>query len=333
VCNIQQLRFVIGPDYLEYFGGKAMNTYLSKADKHFFHEMLLITISVVIVLTMAAKTAYTSKTQKQKQVNRPIMLRVAAGQFQLQPNLDDNIESIKKMLERASKKNVDIIVFPECGLTGYPASDKESLDYVNQNRTEKALEEVQKLAKELHLAVAIGAAWKDDEENLWRNRAFLINENGEILGHYDKIQQTAHERKFFVDGKRLPTFSWRGVRIGMLVCMDMRYPELWRLMRKDNVSLMLHLASAYGSAEWKVPVLEGTMRCRAAENGYHIVSCNNAGPIPMMVSGIYNPRGLVLTKANYAVEELIIAEIDARKLEGFVDFADDVYKLRRVATN
>lgn len=113
----------------------------------------------------------------------------------------------------------------------------------------------------------------------------------------------------------------------MLICMDMRYPELWRLMRKEGVQLMLHLLAAYGGKEWKVPVLDGTMRSREAENGYYIVSCNNAGPVPMMISAIYNPRGLIVSKANYAVEEMIVGDLLIGGPEGFVDFHDNIYKL------
>ena len=178
--------------------------------------------------------------------------------------------------------------------------------------------------------MAVGVAWQE-QDNTWRNRALMIDENGDILSQYDKIQQTGHERKFFADGEHVRNFEWRGLRVGMLICMDMRYPELWRLNRKDEVGLMLHLASAKGDSEWKVPVLDGTMRCRAAENGYPIVSCNNAGPVPMMVSAIYNPHGLVLAKANYAVDELIVADIEVGQPQGFVDFAEKVYHLQRVA--
>ena len=42
----------------------------------------------------------------------------------------------------------------------------------------------------------------------------------------NRIQQTSHERKFFVDGDRLPVFEWNGIKLGMLICMDMRYPEM-----------------------------------------------------------------------------------------------------------
>jgi NAD+ synthase (glutamine-hydrolysing) len=259
-----------------------------------------------------------------------VHLRVAAGQFQLQPDLKKNLDKIDKFLAEAAAKRVDLIVFPELALTGYPPKNIESLNYVNQKETEKALNYIQKRAKELSIALAVGAAWKD-EKNIWRNRAFFIDEKGEILEHYDKIQQTSHERKFFQDGERLPTFEWHDVKLGMLICMDMRYPELWRLMRMENVRLMLHLLSAYGGSVWKVPVLDGTMRSRAAENGYHIISCNNAGPAPMMISAIYNDRGLVLGKANYAVEEIIISDTILGEREGFIDFHNNIYKLQKTA--
>ena len=258
-----------------------------------------------------------------------VSMRVAVGQFKLEPDLKKNLKKIQEYLDDAAAKNVDLIVFPELALTGYPPKDIKKLDYVNQKKTEEALLIVQNRAKELSIAIAMGIVWLD-HESVWRNRAIFINEQGKILASYDKIQQTGHERKFFVDGDRLPVFTWRGLHLGMLICMDMRFPELWRLMRMQDVNLMLHLAAAYGDNEWKLPVLEGTMRCRAAENGYFIVSCNNAGPIPMMTSAIYNPQGLIVARANFAIEELVIADIVVGIPEGFVDFQENIYKLKRV---
>ncbi|MBN1350018.1 carbon-nitrogen hydrolase family protein [candidate division KSB1 bacterium] len=255
-------------------------------------------------------------------------LRAAVGQFQLKPNIDANLKAIESMLEIAAHNDAELIVFPECALTGYPPPGRDSLDFINQDSTEKVLKYLRQRARDLSMAIALGAGWQD-QQAIWRNRAFFIDDTGEILAYYDKIQQTDHERKFFRDGERLPTFSWRNLRLGMLICMDMRYPELWRIMRQSGVNLMLHLASAYGNSEWKVPVLEGTMRCRAAENGFYIVSCNNAGPVQMMVSGIYNPDGLMLARANYAVEEVIFSDMVIGAPEGFVDFKSDIYLLQK----
>jgi len=255
-------------------------------------------------------------------------VRVACGQFELKTDLKANLEKIEDYLERAGKAQVDLIVFPELALTGYPPRDCTSLDFVDQDRTQAALARLRQRAGDLGVALAVGTAWREPTGG-WRNRAYFIDQTGEILAQHDKIQQTQHERQFFQDGEKLESFLWRDIRVGMLICAEMRYPELWRLLRKDGVALVSHLAAAFGKSEWKVPVLEGTLRCRAATNGYHVVSCNNAGPIPMVISAIYNPDGLILAKANYAVEEMIFCDIELGKPKGYVDFKDNVYRLQR----
>jgi hypothetical protein len=50
----------------------------------------------------------------------------------------------------------------------------------------------------------------------------------------------------------------------------------------------------------------------------------------MMTSAIYNPKGLIMARANFAIEELVVSDIVVGAPEGFVDFKDTVYKLNRV---
>jgi len=93
----------------------------------------------------------------------------------------------------------------------------------------------------------------------------------------------------------------------------MRYPETWRLLRLKGAQVILHPVHGAGADAWKVPVLEGTLRCRAVENGLFIVSANCAGPIQIVASAIVDGRGLLLAQANREVEELITARIDFRR--------------------
>ncbi|NOX66743.1 MAG: carbon-nitrogen hydrolase family protein, partial [Chlorobi bacterium] len=250
-----------------------------------------ISIIVLFLEVILYNNSFTQSNPLSILDSNGVHLRVAAAQFQLQPDLDANLKKINHFLDLAIKKNVDLIVFPELALTGYPPRDYTSISYIHQDTTEEAMEMLQTKAKNYSIAISIGVGWKD-ENGMWRNRAYFIDDKGKILEYYDKVQQTSHERKFFVDGNRLPTFEWKGVHLGMLICMDMRYPELWRLLRKQEAGLVLHLLSAYGGSTWKTPVLTGTIRGHAASNGYFIVSCNNAGPAPMVNSAIYNPRGM-----------------------------------------
>jgi predicted amidohydrolase len=76
--------------------------------------------------------------------------------------------------------------------------------------------------------------------------------------------------------------------------------------------MVIHLSNASMSAPWKVPVLEGAIRSRAAENGMFVVSANDARTPQMMVSAVCDPDGRDLARAPENEEALIYAELDRR---------------------
>ena len=102
-----------------------------------------------------------------------IQIRVAAGQFQLEPDLQANLQKINFFLDQAYANDVELIVFPELALTGYPPPGYTSIDFIVQENTEKALKQLQIRAGDLSMAIAIGTGWKD-EDGVWRNRAFFL---------------------------------------------------------------------------------------------------------------------------------------------------------------
>ena len=257
-----------------------------------------------------------------------LAIRAAVVQFKLDSNVTANTLKICQYISEAAEKGSDLVVFPETAVTGYiPFYKVEKVENIcTQSEVGRALNSIRQAAFKNRIAVAVGTAWQDENKRWW-NRAFFIDENGESLEYYDKIQLTGSDREYFQEGKQLKTFQWRGIQLGMLICYDMRYPELWRLMRMEEVQLVLHLAAAFGNAEWKVPVLEGTLRGHAASNGYYILSSNNAGPVQMVISTIYNPKGLILAKANYGIDEIIFGDLEIGLPNGDVNYRNDIYQL------
>ena len=118
----------------------------------------------------------------------------------------------------------------------------------------------------------------------------------------------------------LPVFRVGEWKVGLQICFDMRFPENWRILRRQGAELILHLSNASTGAAWKVPVLEGTVRCRAAENGMFVVSANDARPPQMMVSAICDPDGRHLACAKENREMIIYAELDRSAVKR--DFLD-----------
>ena len=73
-------------------------------------------------------------------------MRLAAYQFAGCGELDHNLEIVKKTVIQAAENRVDLIVFPECALTGYPPRDIAGSDSINVNGVSEAIQELQKLA-------------------------------------------------------------------------------------------------------------------------------------------------------------------------------------------
>lgn len=78
-------------------------------------------------------------------------MRLAAYQFAVCGDIDHNLEIIKKAIVSASENKVDLIIFPECALTGYPPRDIAGSDRINVNVVSEAIQELQKLADELDI--------------------------------------------------------------------------------------------------------------------------------------------------------------------------------------
>ena len=75
-------------------------------------------------------------------------MRLAAYQFAVCGDIDHNLEIIKKAIVSASENKVDLIIFPECALTGYPPRGIAGSDRINVNVVSEAIQELQKLAYE-----------------------------------------------------------------------------------------------------------------------------------------------------------------------------------------
>ena len=243
---------------------------------------------------------------------RPRILRAAASQFRLTTDTQANLERILTDIHSAAEQGASVVVFPELALSGYPSEKAESLDYVDQAQTVAALRAIQEEANRRSIFVAVGAVWKESQKTF--NRAFLISRTGGIVGIYDKLHPFGHEPKFFSDGDELNVMEMDGIRVGLLICFDIRFPEPWRALRLQGAEVVLHLAAGTGSGEWKVPVLEGFLRTRASENQMFVVSANNAGPAQIVKSGIVDPDGLILAQANYGREELLVANLDLSRV-------------------
>jgi predicted amidohydrolase len=162
------------------------------------------------------------------------MLKVATCQFPTSADIDANLGFVRRLMEEAKAGGAEVAHFPEACLSGYAGSDLPSHADTDWHRLASALEEVLALAASLRLWVALGSAHRLTPPNKPHNSLYIIDDRGRIIDRYDKRflsgdpSGTTGDLAHYSPGSHFSVFDIKGVRCGALICVDCRYPELYR---------------------------------------------------------------------------------------------------------
>jgi predicted amidohydrolase len=232
---------------------------------------------------------------------------VALAQMVTSEDIAHNAGRIHESIDRAAGRRAQLLVVPECALSGYPPP--RDLDWAALHEMEKSLAEH---ACEARMALALGTVRREGGRVL--NTARLYDSTGRPVATYDKTHLTDVDEDHFAPGDSLALCRLGEWTVALQICFDMRFPENWRILRRLGAELVIHLSNASRSGAWKVPVLEGAVRSRAAENGMFVLSANDARVPQMMVSAAVDPRGCDLARAPLNRPALLFAEVDRTRL-------------------
>jgi predicted amidohydrolase len=222
-----------------------------------------------------------------------------SGQFRaacIQMNGGDeiipNLAAAIVLIREAHRQGADFIATPE--VTNLIESRSAELHAkVRREDEDETLRRLRALAAELACTLLIGSlALRLDAEKLV-NRSFLIAPDGSILARYDKIhlfdvdideKRSFRESKNYAPGDRLVLAeapipkSGRSAKIGLTICYDLRFPQLYRALAKAGAELIT-VPSAFtkvtGEAHWHV-----LLRARAIECGAFILAPAHCGAHP-----------------------------------------------------
>jgi predicted amidohydrolase len=200
-------------------------------------------------------------------------LIVALAQMQIATGRPDSNEATARALAaRAAGQGAQLLVLPELWHTGYDL--ERAKDYAAPlNAGSFAL--MADLARAFGLYVA-GTALETNPEGRPFNTCALYGPDGVRAGAYHKVHLWASlgEVEHMTAGGSLPTFElpWGGM--GLAVCYDLRFPEMWRRYADAGAQMVII------PAEWPVRRVEHwrlLLRARAVENQFFVVACNRAG--------------------------------------------------------
>ncbi len=253
--------------------------------------------------------------------------KAACAQIFVSDNVETNLKKYLDFIALAADEGAELVVFPEASLSGYGPAHYKDKEMPPQQELQALLDKVKDAAREHGIWVLAGTSTRR-EDGLY-NDVVMIDDTGIERASYAKVQLTTGDKNFYQPGQELKVQTDGSFSYGMQICYDIRFPEPWRVLALSGAKVIFHAAQACGNHSWKIPVWEGHLRSRAAENGIWVVSCNAAGPVQMGKSYIINPDGLLVAESNQDSEELITGMVDLSKQSrvGVASRRTDLYRL------
>ena len=213
-------------------------------------------------------------------------IKVAIIQLSSNDKTEENYEKIKAYLHKSYEKGARFILTPE--VSNFMSNDIELRRRVLKiEEKDPILRLVKNFALKNHVWILIGSlAVKFDEtiNDNYANRSLLIDPKGKVVARYDKIHmfdikisRKVHfkESRYFVPGEKAILVKTCFAKIGMTICYDLRFPQLFNQLAKAGASLIC-VPSAFtiptGRCHW-----ETLLRARALENNVYILAPAQCG--------------------------------------------------------
>lgn len=201
-----------------------------------------------------------------------------------------NLAKVLSIIESAAAET-DLIVFPETCLMGFPTA--EQVASVAETEDGPTLAAVQAAINKKQISVALGFA--EVEDGHFYNTTVLMSPEGIHL-KYRKTHLWASDIGVFEPGNQLVTGMWKGIRVGILICFDIEFPETARALAAQGAELLL---VTNGNMDPYGPVHRSLITARAMENQIFAVMVNRCGTGGDLVfageSAVVNPFGEVIT--------------------------------------
>ena len=222
--------------------------------------------------------------------------------IQIQSTLGDiesNYNKVQNAIEQGYKQNTDLIVLPEVWTVGWsPDLFHQTAEDLETGRTTSFLKD---LAKKYNCYI-LGGSYITKKDGKYYNTCPVINEKGELIAHYNKSHLFSYygcnEGKFIENGTCPIIVDIKGIKTGITICYDIRFPEIYRAYRKAGADLLVNMAAWPKSREihWK-----SLTTARAVENQCNFIAITQSGLIQdneynLGVSRVINYDGTLNTE-------------------------------------
>lgn len=233
-----------------------------------------------------------------------------------------NIEKAEQMIKTASREGADLVILPE--MFNCPYLNSFFPLFAESFPNGETVQMLSKVAEEEKIYLIGGSIPEKDGEDIY-NTSFVFDREGKVIGKHRKIHLfdvdldtglSFHESNTLSSGSSLTVVDTELCRVGVAICYDMRFPELFRLYALKGADMIV-VPGAFnmttGPAHW-----EALLRIRAVDNQVYMVGASpardySAGYVAYGNSLVVEPWGNLIAKADES-ETIIYADIDLDRI-------------------
>ena len=239
--------------------------------------------------------------------------RIGLIQWQMRTvsSFEEILQQVEYFVDALSDYRCDVALFPEffgaplMGLETY----KTSLDAVKAlaEYTPRFREEMARLAVHYNINIVCGSMPLVENDELY-NVAYLCRRDGTVDAQY-KIHPTPHEKKDWImeGGTELRLFETDFGRIGILICYDVEFPELARILAKDDMQILF--VPFWTDTKNGFLRVKRCAQARAIENECYVAIAGSVGNLPQVDAGIQYAQSSVFSPSDFAFpHDAIVAE-------------------------
>jgi len=241
-----------------------------------------------------------------------------------------NFEKVQMLIDR-DVNNADIIVLPEVWTCGWaPKHFQESAENLQNSETINFLSKI----AQKHNSWIIGGSFITEDNGHFYNTCTVLNRKGELVTTYSKNHLFSYygcdEGKFVEIGKSPVMVNIDGVKVGLTICYDIRFPEIYRAYRRAGADLLINCA-AWGL---KKPIpWECMTRSRAVENQTYMLALTQSGYIEndewnIGHSRIIDYKGETISEIKDQKEGAMYATLDFAPMYEFRDKCQCINDIR-----
>ncbi|WP_341669425.1 deaminated glutathione amidase [Alcaligenes sp. SDU_A2] len=241
-------------------------------------------------------------------------MKVALGQMAVSKDVQENLDCCLSLIEQATRAGAQLLVLPE-GVLARNVADPELVLKSAQALDGDFVTRLSAATRDTDLTVVFCIHTPAGPGKVWNT--LVVLHDGQVLAHYHKLHLydafSVKESTYVQPGQDVPALiEVAGLKVGLMTCYDLRFPELARRLSIDGAQVLLA-----PSAWLKGPLKEHHWRvlttARALENTAYVVAVGECGERNIGQSLVVDPLGVIVAQAA-ETPTLLLVDLDRERL-------------------